>query len=209
MRKNWEIFKKRFFKKGFTLLETVVAIGIFLLIVVAAFDFVQTIISSQEIMSLESTAQKEARKTLEEFVKETRNASASSIGSYLIAEATAVSLTFYSDIDSDTYREKVRYFVDGTNLKKGVIKPAGTPLSYNPDSETVSVVVKNLIAGSQPFSYFDKNYDGSSVSLAFPVIVMDIKLIKVILAIDQKVSRSPEPLQAQTQVEIRNLKYAE
>lgn len=195
-------------KKGFTTLEIIVAIGIFMLILIPVMDFVQTIITSQDVMSAEATAQKEARKALEGLVKETRNASVSSIGSYVIAEATATSFTFYSDIDSDTYRERVRYFISDTNLNKGVIRPTGNPLIYDVGSEVITTVTHNLTANQQPFSYYDKNYIGTNSALTFPVNVTNIRMVKVRLNIDQKANRSPEPLTVETQVSIRNLKYA-
>jgi len=195
-------------KKGFTTLEIIVAIGIFMLILIPVMDFVQTIITSQDVMSAEATAQKEARKALEGLVQETRNASVSSIGSYVIAEATATSFTFYSDIDSDTYRERVRYFISDTNLNKGVIRPTGNPLIYDVGSEVITTVTHNLTANQQPFSYYDKNYIGTNSALIFPVNVTNIRMVKVRLNIDQKANRSPEPLTVETQVAIRNLKYA-
>lgn len=196
-------------KEGFTALEILVALGIFLLIIVSVMEFGQRIFSSNRIIFTQVSNQKEARRIIEDLVKEIRSASVSSVGSYLIAEATPTSFVFYSDIDSDTYREKVRYFLDGVNFKKGVIKPSGTPLTYNPANETIMVAAHDLVAGQTPFSYFDQHYDGTSPPLSFPVNVMDIRLVKATLVIDQKPQISPEPLTVSSQVEIRNLKYSE
>ncbi len=195
--------------QGFTTLEIVVALGIFLLILIPAMDFLQSIFSSQQMMSLSLTSQKESRAALENLVKEARNASASSIGSYMISEASSTSFTFYSDIDNDTYRERVRYFVSGSNFNKGVIKPSGNPLSYNVGSEVITTLVHDLTAGQQPFTYYNETYNGTGGALAQPVNVLDVRLVKVKLNIDQKANRSPEPLTEETQVEIRNLKYAD
>lgn len=195
-------------KQGFTLLEIVVALGIFLMILIPVMDFIQSIVTSQQIMFTEASSQKEARKSLDDFVKEVRNASASSIGSYVIAEATATSFTFYSDIDSDTYKERVRYFITGSNLNKGVIKPSGNPLIYNIGAEVITTVTHDLTVNQQPFTYYDKNYLGTNSALVFPINVVNVRVVKVKLNIDQKANRSPEPLNVETQVEIRNLKYA-
>ncbi|MBI5732128.1 MAG: prepilin-type N-terminal cleavage/methylation domain-containing protein [Candidatus Magasanikbacteria bacterium] len=196
-------------RKGFTILEALVSLGIFLLILWGVAAFVSVIFSSQNIIYSQLSSQKEARRAVEDFVKEARNASASSIGSYLVAEAAPASFVFYSDIDSDTFRERVRYFIDGTNLKKGVIKPAGTPLSYNPASETITVAVHDLISGQQPFSYFGKDYNGNSAPLNFPVNVIEVRLVRFSLTIDQKPGFSPLPISVASEVELRNLKYAE
>lgn len=190
-------------------MEVVLSLGIFLLLVWASAEFVSVIFSSTNIIYNQLSAQKEARRVIEDFVKEVRNASVSSIGSYLIAEAAAASFSFYSDIDSDSFREKVRYFVDGKSLKKGIIKPSGTPLSYNPANEIITIVVHDLTSGQQPFNYFDKDYNGGTGPLSFPVDVLNVRVVKISLIIDQKPTISPLPIIVSSQVEIRNLKYAE
>ena len=197
------------FKNGFTLIEVLVSLGIFLLIITAATWFISTIFSSSNVIYNQLTAQKEARRVIEDFVKEVRNASSSSIGSYLVSDATATSFTFYSDIDADSYAEKVRYFVLGATFKKGVTKPTGNPLIYNSANEVVTDVVHDLTAGQQPFVYFDKNYTGSGAALSLPVNVLNIRVIQLSLTIDQKPSVSPLPITVSSKVEIRNLKYAD
>ncbi|KKR48592.1 MAG: hypothetical protein UT86_C0004G0078 [Candidatus Magasanikbacteria bacterium GW2011_GWC2_40_17] len=200
------IFKKF---SGFTLIEVLVSLGIFILFITVAALFISTIFSSNNIIYNQLTAQKEARRVAADFVKELRNASASSIGSYMVAEATPTSFAFYSDIDSDSYAEKVRYFVSGSLFKKGVIKPSGNPLSYNDSTEVITGVVHDLTADQQPFSYFNKNYTGLGSALSFPINVLDVRMVQMSLVIDQKPGLSPLPITINAKAEIRNLKYAE
>ncbi|HPU92366.1 MAG TPA: hypothetical protein PLD97_02090, partial [bacterium] len=117
--------------------------------------------------------------------------------------------TFYSDIDADSYPEKVRYFISGSVFKKGVTKPSGNPLTYNPLNEVVVDVVHDLTAGQQPFLYFDSSYTGSGQALSFPVNILNIRVIHLSLTIDQKPSVSPLPITVSSKVELRNLKYVE
>jgi len=196
-------------RPAFTLLETLAALGIFILILFVMSVFVNTIFSSNNIIYNQLSAQKEARAAAENFVKEVRNASASSIGSYVIVGATADSFTFYSDIDFDSYMERVRYFVDGSNFKKGALKPSGNPLTYNPVNETITIIVNDLTAGQQPFLYYDKNYIGIGSALSFPVNVLNIRMAALSLTIDKKQGVSPLPIIISAKTEIRNLKYAE
>ena len=65
------------------------------------------------------------------MVSEIRTASTANTGAYTIGLATDSALTFYSDTDNDGLKEKVRYFITGTTLQKGLTKPTGSPLSYN------------------------------------------------------------------------------
>lgn len=206
MQKFFLNFKKR---SGFTLLETLVSLSIFILIFTAATWFVSTIFTSNNVIYNQLTAQKESRKIISDFVQEVRNASASSIGSYLISEATATSFTFYSDIDADSYPEKVRYFLSGSVFKKGVTKPSGNPLTYNPLNEVVTDVVHDLTANQQPFMYFDSNYTGLDQALTFPINILNIRVVHLSLTIDQKPSVSPLPITVSSKVELRNLKYVE
>jgi prepilin-type N-terminal cleavage/methylation domain-containing protein len=193
------------FKKGFTLIEILVVLGIFMLLLVGLGYLMLGTFRTQYVTFAQLQGQKEARTALENFVKETRRADTSSIGSYLIETATASVFTFYSDIDADTYREKVRYFLDGKNFMKGVIKPTGTPLTYNSANEVIATVAQN-VTSDQIFSYYDENYEGSNGALSFPVNVTEIRLTKITLIIEQDASVSPEPLVVTSQVEIRNLK---
>ncbi|HBV57889.1 MAG TPA: hypothetical protein DEB73_01310 [Candidatus Magasanikbacteria bacterium] len=194
-----------FSKKGFTLIEIVVVLGIFMLLLVGLGYLMLGAFRTQYVTFAQLQGQKEARTALENFVKEARRADTSSIGSYLIETATASAFTFYSDIDADTYREKVRYFLDGEIFKKGVIKPTGTPLTYNSANEVVATIAQNVIS-DQIFSFYDANYDGTTSALTFPVNVTDIRLAKITLTIEQDAYISPEPLIVTSQVEIRNLK---
>lgn len=191
-------------KNGFTLIEIVVVLGIFMLLLVGLGYLMLGAFRTQYVTFSQLQGQKEARTALENFVKEARRADTSSIGSYLIETATASAFTFYSDIDADTYREKVRYFLDGENFKKGVIKPSGTPLTYNSADEIITTVAQNVIS-DQIFSFYDENYDGTTAALTFPVNVTDIRLAKITLTIEQDAYVSPEPLIVTSQVEIRNL----
>ncbi|MEK9183223.1 MAG: prepilin-type N-terminal cleavage/methylation domain-containing protein [Patescibacteria group bacterium] len=192
-------------KKGFTLIEILVVLGIFLLLLVGLGYLMLGTFRTQYITFSQLQGQKEARVAVENFVKEARRADVSSIGSFPIEQATAGIFVFYSDIDADTYREKVRYFLDGKNFKKGVIKPTGTPLAYETANEVVTTVAQNIIS-DQIFSFYDENYDGSTAPLSSPVNVTQIRLAKITLTIERDQYVSPDPLIITSQVEIRNFK---
>ncbi len=204
MNNNLSIIRAR---SGFTLLEVLVAMGLFIMIIGGITSFITITFKANDIIFNQLSAQKDARTALSMVVKELRNANSSSIGSYVIDTAASSTLIFYSDIDGDTYKERVRYFVSGNSLKKGVIKPSGTPLTYNTAGETIITVANNLIPASQPFQYFDESYNGNGIGLlAQPVNVTAIHFIRITIVIDQKPNVAPVPLTASTEVEIRNLK---
>ena len=89
-----------------------------------------------------------------------------------------------------------------------MITPAGSPYNYN-GTESFSILVNDLInPGGRIFSYYDRNYNGASTSvyLPEPVVIGDIRLVKVEFLIDANSSKAPVPLYLSSQVMIRNLK---
>ena len=117
------------------------------------------------------------------------------------------SFTFYSNVDDDSFKERVRYFLDGTTLKKGIIKPSGTPLTYNPADEAVSELIHGVAnATTSIFSYYDKNYDGTNQALIEPIDIATVRLVKITIVTDKDPQTPPGPMTLTTQISIRNLK---
>ncbi len=195
-------------KNGFTLVETLVALGIFLMVSWLLSSFLSSIFSTNANLSNSLNAQFDMRQSLKKMTRELREASPSSLGSYPIALAGTSSLTFYSNVDNDTHKERIRYFVQNGDLKRGVLKPSGNPLIYNSANENVETLVKNISnSTSTPiFDYFDNTYTGSSDPLVLPANISDIRLVRITIQIEKDPNRSPVPITAITQVMIRNLK---
>jgi type II secretory pathway pseudopilin PulG len=191
--------------EGFTMIETLIGVAIFVLVVGVITLFSRNIWVYNSFVSAGLTNNDTGRKILKTMVSEIRTASAADTGAYAISDATASSFTFYSNIDSDSLKEKVRYFFTGTTLQKGVTKPTGSPLTYNPVNEKITNVASNVTSTSI-FSYYDKNYDGTSAALPTPVNIASVRLVKIIISIDQDPNRPPPPKTFTTQVSIRNLK---
>jgi len=102
-------------KRGFTLTETIIAIFVFSMIVAALFSAVVILYKSQSYNFSQSMAVAEARKGIEEMVKEIREAQTSQSGSFLIEKADDKEFVFYADIDNDGQIERVRYFLGNVN----------------------------------------------------------------------------------------------
>jgi len=198
---------KQKLNSGFSIIEVLVVIFILSLIGVAVATFQKDVFSFNTILSSSLAAQDEARRALRIITAEVRPLSPSSVGAYPIAEADPTSFIFYNDIDSDQLKERVRYFLDGKTLKKGVIKPSGNPLTYNPANEIISEIVHDVANGATAiFNYYDTNYDGTTPPLTEPVNLLAVRLVKVTIVIDKDPNRSPGPITLTTQVSMRNLK---
>jgi prepilin-type N-terminal cleavage/methylation domain-containing protein len=192
-------------KKGFTLIETMFAMAVFVLIVGALTLFSRNIWIYGNYVSTGLSDSNNGRYVLKKMVYEIRGATTADTGSYVVALATANSFTFYSDIDSDGLVDKVRYFLNGTQLQKGVIEPTGSPLTYVSGNEIISTLLPN-VANASIFDYYDKNYDGTTAALTSPISIPAVRLVKITISIDKDPNRAPVTTTFSTQVAIRNLK---
>lgn len=194
-------------QSGFSIIELLITVFIFTMLSMAVYTLFHSLSSSNRVLSASITAQDEARKVLKPLVGEVRDATTSSTGTYAILTATNTEFTFYTNIDSDTQVERIRYFLQGTTLKKGVIKPSGAPLAYDTATETVTDVIHHMANGSTPiFTYYDKDYTGSQSALSTPVLISSVRLVKIYVIIDPLGASSPSPTIMTTQVQLRNLK---
>lgn len=197
--------------KGFTLLETILSLGLMAIISVLVLSFQSKIFSFSPLLQTSLDSQNDARKAFRTMTKEIRTATYSNTGAYIIAQANTSTLTIYSDVDSDNIRERIRYYLENKILKRALMEPkaSSTPITYD-NPETVMALVKNVTNTSTPiFSYYTTNYDGttSSLALTYPLNTSNIRLIKINLEIvvsDNKGNKIPSSIG--TQVSIRNLK---
>jgi prepilin-type N-terminal cleavage/methylation domain-containing protein len=196
---------KRGFDEGFTLIEILFAVGIFVLIAGAIAIFSTNIWTSNSFIGIEINSINAGRLALRTMITDIRTASSANTGAYAISAATATSFTFYSDIFDDGLKEKIRYFLNGTSLQQGIIKPTGSPLTYNAGAEVITTLVSN-VTNASIFSYYDKNYDGTTAALATPVDVSLVRLVKITITTDPNPNRSPSPATFTSVVSIRNLK---
>lgn len=195
-------------QKGFTMLELLVALGIFSLIIVSVGWLAIHGFRYNAIIWEQLKTQSDGRRVLREVSDAVRKAEASSLGSYSIADAGDYDLTIYANMDSDSDREKVRFWLDGTTFKRTVIKPSGDPFSYSGAGQTISMAedAVNIAKGEAMFSYFDENYIGTGSALAQPVDVTKIRMVRVRLELEKDPTETPVPLRVESTVQIRNLK---
>ncbi len=191
---------------GFTLIEVLVGLFVLGLLAVSVGAFQKNIFFLEGFSRGSLIAQQEGRNAIKEMTKEIRSISSSSTGTYPIDTASQNSFTFYSDIDDDGLKERVRYFLDGTILKKGVLKPVGDPVVYDDNNEVVTDFVRDVINTNPIFSYYDSNYDGLTPPMTYPIDLASIRLVKIELTIDKNGSRAPSPMTFTFQVTMRNLK---
>lgn len=203
--------------KGFTIIEVLVSVAIITLLTGGIVTLQRNILMNSKVLQSSMSAQHQIRKTLDAFSSEMRSATMSAGGAYAIESAGTSSVVFFSNIDTDSSIERVRYFYATSSktsttynvLKKGITKPIGTV--YDTSNERISTVVNDVKNGTVTpiFTYFDSSYNGiasSTAPLVQPVAIPQIRLVKIFLAVDPNAARSPVYQTYSTQVSIRNLK---
>ena len=204
MRLNFFI-NKSFSRAGFTLIEILIAMSIFGVIIAGMVYFALDISQLQIFLGESLESEEDIKQVLEIMIPEIRSMAASSNGSYPVVSASSSSFTFFSDINSDGLVEKIRYFLDNKDFKKGLIVPTLNPVTYDPTTEKIVTVVSDVISANI-FYYYDGAYDGSQPSLSVPVDISQIRLIKIVLIVDKNPLALPLPIKINTFIDIRNLR---
>ncbi|MBI5126251.1 MAG: hypothetical protein HZA80_00580 [Candidatus Taylorbacteria bacterium] len=196
------------FTKGITIVETLVALGIFSIVFIAVSTFQRDVIQYGATASGSLTTSYDARIILRTITRELRTSSVGNNGAYPLAQAGTSSITFFADTDSDNLKEQIRYYIASTTLKKGVIKPTGSPLTYVPGNEVVTILTSNIRnSTSTPlFTYYGSNYDGTTEPYGYPIPLTSVRLVNVNLILDADINRSPVSRSYTSQVTLRNLK---
>ena len=191
---------------GFTLMEILISVGILSMLIVTASTFQRDIFSLNSTLQSGLNVQLDARHLIKNMVTELRKTTQSGNGSYAIESASSTAIIFYSDINNDGLIDRVRYFVSGSNIKKGVIVPTGGSV-YN-GTESISTLMSSVVSSStQPvFQYYPSSYTGTTSPLTTPVDISAIRLVKITVIIDTDPNKSPVPITVVSSVNLRNLK---
>ena len=194
---------------GFTLIELLLGMGMFVALV-AAVIALQSLLTQGENFSLSSFLTAEnGNSALQTLTSELRNARQSENGSFPIAEASDQQIIFYSNADSDEDIERARYFLQGSEFKKGTINPTGFPALYPDETEVVKTVAEFIQNGSNPvFSYYNQDWPGDQVNnpLPTPASLTDISLVKISVRVNEDPAREEGEFTLEPFVQIRSLK---
>lgn len=187
-------------KQGFTLIEISVgtAVIVFIGLAIAGLQYLMT--QSQVTLLTGSLNVDQANVSLSSLSRELRTARAGEQGAYLLESATDQSITFYSDIDYDGESEKVRYFLDGTAFRKGIIEPSGTPVTYPSNTEQIRTITENARNAELPvFAYFDEDTEITNN-------ISEIRVVGIYLRLNTRDDDTDHDYVLETYANIRTLK---
>lgn len=172
---------------GFTLVEVLVASVLIAVLGLGILGLQYTLSQNQLMIWRSYLSVDEANSNTRSIVRELRTARSGDNGAYFLEKADDQEIIFYSDIDFDKKAEKIKYFLDGTSLKKSVIEPEGYPISYPQEKETLKTLTDNVRNGAAPvFYYYNGNWpaDTENNPLSLTNRLSNTRLVKVYLRIN-------------------------
>ena len=195
-------------KKGFTLVEVIISITIFILVIITVSLFQFNVINHSNSSQISLSNIYESEAILKTMIKEMRTMKSSANGSYPILNVATSTITFYSDSDGNGIIEQIRYYLSTTTLYRGKTDPSGTPATYNINNESKKILVTGVRNDSNfpIFEYYSSVYAGTSTSMTYPIDIKSVRLIKINLTIDSDPNKSPVPITFTSQTSLRNLK---
>lgn len=191
--------------RGLTLIEALVTVAIISLATIAVAGAVVFFYRTNAYTMEQSVAINEARRGIDEAVRNVREATYAETGSYPVESAATDSFTFYSDIDKDMDVERVRLFLDGTTFKRGVTKPAGTPVTYSGQPENVDLLAQDVRNGAENVDVFSYvNATGTPVTDLSSIT--DISYVNITLVVNVNPSKLPRSFTLTSSATMRNLR---
>lgn len=192
--------------KGFTLVETLVVVGMFTLLMLVITQGIYTIYRLNAYTIAQSYQVDHARRGVESLTRDLREMIYADNGTFPLAVMDDYEIGFYSDIDRDDSVEYVRYRLASTTLYKYIYAATGTPVTYStstPESTTtISQYVQNSIQNVPIFIYYDAEGREATATSS----VTDIRYIQVNTIINIDPIRDPGEYMLRGSASLRNLK---
>ena len=189
--------------RGMTMIEATVWIGVFTSAMLALTTSVLYFYRTSNYTIQQSTATASAQRGIDSMVRTIREASYASNGAYPVVSLAENDFRFYADVDSDLGIERVRYYLSGEQLFKGIIEPTGDPAIYSgaEATSTISDYVENLNKSTALFTYYDKN----GAPITNYTKIADVRFVAANLLIDVDTQKTPIPLSLRSTAAMRNL----
>ncbi len=184
--------------RGFTLIELLVAITLFSMVSLGMMTFMVNIGNGYRFLDVQSTAAVDSSNSLGRIAKVLR-------GSTEVVEALPASVTVFAYFSpNDAVVDKVKYYLEGTNLKVSVIPPTGVAptYTYNPADEKITSLRTNITNITSIFKY----YDDIGTELTGTFNESQVKQIGIAISVNPNTKVLRKSLSNQTTVTLRNKK---
>lgn len=194
---------------GFTLVEMLLSVFLMGLVIVGILGFAIYYFQSSSFSFEELQEVNQAQSGLTIMIREIREARISEAGGWPIVQADNNTFIFYSDVTNDGRSDRVRYFIENGELKKGVIEPTLPPVSYPSANEQIKTIVYSLDNGaSSLFTYYNGSWPADTVNNPLPQTsrLLNTRYVSVYLRINVNPTSGAQPVELRSGVAIRSLK---
>lgn len=187
-----------------TFIEALVWISVFLAAMWAIVGSILSFYRANTYTLEQAQAVSDARRSIELVVRVLREANYSSEGAYPIIAMSPSSLSFYADIDGDALIERVRYFITGAELQRGVIDPSGDPPAYTAPEvvNTITYFIRNVEQNVTTFRY----YDVTGAEIVDMADITDVRFVRIDTVINVSPTKLPNELLLRSSATLRNLR---
>lgn len=193
-------------QKGMTLVEMLIAIGIYTVLMLAITNSITTFYQYNAYALEQSNEVDNARRGVTQWNRDVKEMTTGEDGTWPMAISGEHRLGYYSDTDRDDSVEYVEYILASTTLRKFTYNPSGSPATYDlstPDSEEVlSEYVRNIEQATSTFAYFDN----SGMRLASTSPIINVRYIQMQLIVNIDPIRNPGEFMLKSSLAPRNLK---
>lgn len=190
---------------GMTIIETLVWIAIFIFAILSVVLTIQYFYKTNTYAVEQSGAVTSTNRGVTTMVRAIREAAYSANGAYPIVSLAKYEFVFFADINSDGRAERVRYFVEETSLKRGVISPSLDLLNPYAGVEQISTIsdsVRNIEQNVDMFAY----YSGNGTLLTNYSAVLDVRLVSLSVVVNVNPDKLPNQLTLHSSATLRNLR---
>ncbi len=196
-------------KNAFTLLEVIMAVFIFSSIVGFVAAFSAYYFKNYSFSYEEQQVIGQAQGSLTQMLREIRKARNGDNGSWPLIQTDDTTFIFYADITGDGKSDRIRYFLSGTELKRGIIQPTAVPVTYPLANETITTLANYVDAtNSAIFTYYNGNWPSDTVNnpLTPSQRILNTRFVKINLKINPTQNFGAQPFSLSSGVTIRSMK---
>lgn len=187
---------------GYTLVEMLMVISLATVTLLVVTTAILAFYRGNTIIFNQALAVESARRGLAHVSADVRGAQYGDNGSFPIISIATSSFTFFTDIEGDGSAERIRYFLSGTTLKRGIIHASGSPATYPTAEEAVSTSATDVHnpTSTPIFRY----YTASSTEITSFATTTSVSYITVELRVDVDPANSPSIYTLRTTATLRN-----
>jgi type II secretory pathway component PulJ len=144
---------------GLTLVELLITISLLVLVLMVVYFFGRYWQDNLTVGIGRSQMVSDANRALSRMSSELREIEPGESGQYPLEQADDFAITYYADTNHDGVIERVRYFLSGETLMRGVTPASGTTQGYDLTQEVLVAVTDFVVNGEEPlFHYYNANW---------------------------------------------------